>query len=830
MFSLNHHILTIISILCIAPLYAEQIWVEYFIVPDKGIWGDTDGVTIHSDFNGITNWDLEFDGVQLASPYDYAKTVATSGGRFEVCDAEGILAWRSGWVKIKGFKDVSIQLAAKETGSGANESTKYMNVFYRLDGRGEIQFEANGKNAGNWGTALAEQTGLSGDSLQIIVRMANNYSSDKIILDDIVVSGEATDNQPPYITNINAASADTLEVFFNEPFLPGSVAKEQFHLYSETGQAPISDVSIIGNNQLRLIICPSPVPGLTLTVSGIADLNGNIAAADTFAFLYLPPIKPQDVVINEIMADPSPPRGLPEFEFIELFSRAVYPIQTENSWLIVDNTEKQLGDFILLPGKFLVLTPTEAGSSFSEFGDVMPVSGFPALRNRGAAILITSSAGKVIDQIQYSAEWPLDPEKSDGGWSMERIDPNRFCGQTNNWFFSLNINGGTPGLENSVHTDNLDLEPPLLVNVEAISSSMLEIRFSEPIDSSLLKNTQNYSVSDGVGNPKSVGIISADKATLLFTNPFPEDKTYTLTLTGITDECSNILTVATAQFTWSVARGGDMVINEVLSNPYPEGTDFVEFFNNSDKIIHLDHLWFSNGNDTIRLEPIKNEEVIVKPGYYVACTKDSTKTVLPYFTSCQENIFEVNNFPAVYNDKGTVILLNENNEVIDQFFYTSDLYTPFLAEIQGVSLERLSAEPATNNLPDWLPAAESVGFATPGCENSQAEKGFVTSVSFEPESFSPNFDGYNDEYRINYQLKKAGYIANIWIYDSLGRLMVQLVKNEILATEGSIVWDGKDKTGQKLPVGIYVVLLEMFDKTGNINRYKDAVVLTDVFR
>ena len=103
-----------------------------------------------------------------------------------------------------------------------------------------------------------------------------------------------------------------------------------------------------------------------------------------------------------------------------------------------------------------------------------------------------------------------------------------------------------------------------------------------------------------------------------------------------------------------------------------------------------------------------------------------------------------------------------------------------------------------------------------------------THVTFQPESVSPNYDGYNDEFVITYQFPVAGKVCNAWIYDSYGRLMFQLVKNELLGTSGSLTWDGKDEMSQKLPLGIYVVMLEVFDQHGHIEYFKDACVLTDI--
>ena len=105
---------------------AQEIWKESFSIPEKGIWGDEDGVTMHQDFLGITTWSLEYSHLNLTSPDDYAKTVTTSGGRFEARDINGEIVWRSQQIDISGFSQINIQLNANETGSGANSETKFI--------------------------------------------------------------------------------------------------------------------------------------------------------------------------------------------------------------------------------------------------------------------------------------------------------------------------------------------------------------------------------------------------------------------------------------------------------------------------------------------------------------------------------------------------------------------------------------------------------------------------------------------------------------------------------------------------------------------------------
>ena len=76
-------------------------------------------------------------------------------------------------------------------------------------------------------------------------------------------------------------------------------------------------------------------------------------------------------------------------------------------------------------------------------------------------------------------------------------------------------------------------------------------------------------------------------------------------------------------------------------------------------------------------------------------------------------------------------------------------------------------------------------------------------------------------------LSKPGYIANVRIFDAIGRQVKFLVKNQSLAQEGSWLWDGNSESGQKLNIGVYVILVEVFDQDGNTKAFKKSCTLTD---
>ena len=814
---------------------AQEIWKENFSIPGKGVWGDEDGATVHQDFSGITAWTLEYSDLNLTNPDDYAKTVTTSGGRFEARDINGEIVWRSQWIDISGFSQINIQLNANETGSGANSETKFLKAFYSLNGGNEILFDTNGENIGNWGSVVAEQKGITGQTLQIVCYIANHYSSDKVILDEVLVTGEIDDSVSPFITSVNVLTADTLEVYFNEPILAESVVKNNFILQSATNEnIEIQNLfqSAEHENKVIAIIQPLPFPEIILTVKNIADLEGNITSEDSFSFEYFPPVHLHDLVINELMPDPSPTVDLPESEFIELFNSQLFPMNVENWVLRISGVEKKLQENIVLPGGFLVLCSTGSLESLLPFGNVSNVVGFQGLLNKGALVEIFDSKGNLIDLISYSENWYSDVEKENGGWSLERIDLWRHCNQPQNWSASNNSKGGTPGAQNSVFGENPDLTFPIIKWAVAITENKIELFFSEMLDTLYLKATENYLLNE-LGNPERVEIISSELVILEFQNSFQKDEIYSLELNNLADECGNSLLQNSFEIQWNTVEPGDLVINEVLFNPFPDGDDFVEIYNNSEKLISMNRLFLATRDDTLQLKQIyqfSESKNLFSPKNYLTLTNDTNGVFLWFTIECPECFLQMEQFPTFSNDEGYVVLLNEEMQIIDEFFYTEKMHSSFLADAEGISLERVSFSANTNFVGNWHSASWQSGYGTPGYQNSQVEnKGLLEpQVTFEPESFSPNLDGYNDEYQINYQFEKPGYIANAWIFDAAGRFVLQLAQNEILGTSGTILWNGENETGQRQPLGVYIVALEIFNADGSVHRFKDGVVLTDV--
>ncbi|HEY0899353.1 MAG TPA: hypothetical protein VGD90_08455, partial [Sphingobacteriaceae bacterium] len=182
--------------------------------------------------------------------------------------------------------------------------------------------------------------------------------------------------------------------------------------------------------------------------------------------------------------------------------------------------------------------------------------------------------------------------------------------------------------------------------------------------------------------------------------------------------------------------------------------------------------------------------------------------------------------PGFNDDAGDVMLLS-NDQVIDHFSYSEKMHFKLIKDPEGVSLERSNVNRPTNEAGNFRSAAASVGYATPGYQNSQ----FVEEVSSEEEvalmskTFSPDNDGFEDALEIQYQFAEPGWVANAIVVTDRGAPVRKIARNMTLSATGVITWDGLNDTDQKAPVGIYVLYFEIFNQKGQVKKYRRSFAL-----
>ena len=541
-----------------------------------------------------------------------------------------------------------------------------------------------------------------------------------------------------------------------------------------------------------------------------------------------------DVVIDEIMADPSPQVALPNNEWVELKNTTTSPINLQN-WRIGDATGQSgpMPNFILQPDSFVIICTGSAVAAMSAFGTTISVTSFPSLDNDGDQLFLRAANGRTIHAVAYTSSWYQNELKKEGGWTIEMIDSKNPCAGISNWKASTNVTGGTPGKKNSVDALNNDATVPQLKRAYTTDNTTIVLVFDEPVDSLIGATIANYTIDGGLTLVSSTTLAPLFNTVQLKTSTaLAANTVYTITASNIRDCKGNTIGSANkARVGLPVdAAAGEWIINEILFNPRSNAFDYVEFYNNSNKIFDASKLYIANRNSSGVVSSIKALSTVpfyVFPGDYIVETEDASSLALQYLVKNPDNILIVSSPPSFSDDEGTVIALNFQGNVIDEVKYKDDWHFKLIDNAEGVSLERIDPNGPSQDAANWTSAASTAGFGTPTYLNSQYKRiqSISATIEITPKVFSPDNDGRDDIATVQYTVSEPGYVANVTIFDPSGRPVRNLVRNGTLGLEGYWNWDGLNDKGLKLPVGTYVVFTEIFNLRGKKQQFKNVVVL-----
>ncbi|MCB0770000.1 MAG: lamin tail domain-containing protein [Flavobacteriales bacterium] len=651
--------------------------------------------------------------------------------------------------------------------------------------------------------------------------------------DDIVARPITVDNTPPTITTVEVIDASNIDVIFDEA-VDLSTANDENNYEVQPfimATTAMRDGAELSRVHLSLTAPLTNGNTYTLITTAVQDLAGNAMPSTQFMFDYIVPTVAgfRDVVMNEIMADPSPTVGLPEVEFVELHNPTTDRTVDLTGWTFSDGgTPVTIPGYTLPPGGYVVLMANASLPLYPNLPNKIGLTSLPALNNDGDALELKNSGGALIDAVTYALSWYQDAAKDDGGWTLEQIDPTSPCSGASNWRASTATAGGTPGAQNSVFAIVPDTQAPSLVAVQIPDNMTLVLVFSEAMDAGSLVGG-NYSISPSIstGDVTPVGTNSAS-VTLL--EQLDVGTVYTVVVTDVSD-CPGNLIGANNSASFALpepVEAGDVVINEVLYDPIGPGSDMVELYNRSAKVLSLAGWKLANVSDGVVGTPlvITTNATLLLPGEFVLLCEDQANIVQNYPQSRTER-FLVTDIPTYNNDNGSVVLQAPDGMQLDRFDYSDDLHFALINNTEGYTLERVDPDRPTTDNTNWQSAADVAGKATPGFRNSQYAKAPEPSgeMTIDPSIFSPDNDGYQDLLTISYRMDEPGFVGNVTIYDITGREARRLMESELLGTEGVISWNGLLDNGGLARMGPYIVLLETFDLDGNVERFKQTVTL-----
>ncbi len=655
----------------------------------------------------------------------------------------------------------------------------------------------------------------------IRIRQSTTSFMNKHFFDDLYIGPLIRDTLPPVLDSLSVLSGTELQCIFSEPCDSLSLIQTANYYVEQRGLSPSAAIPGALGKMVTLRFDEPLVPNvmLTLRVDNIADKTGNIMQEVRRSFNYVRPDTPMlyDLLITEIFPDPEPQVALPVYEYVEIMNVSGKFLRLTSCRINDPTSFKILPDMILPPDSILVL------------------KAIPSLNNSGDHIWISNQKNETIHSISYTDNWYNDPDKQEGGYSLEMIDHTKPCLGSRNWAASNDLGGGTPGWQNSVKALlSADTMPPVMLNLQAVNDSILELVFDESVDSLSLISARFY--INGIETACQIkNVPASDRVSLELLFVPDKLREYLLSFSGIADLCGNWTGLKDLRFQWpSASRQGELLINEILFNPRSGGQDFIELYNHSEFAFDLSKHSIADAGDDGQLKnkyPLAPLGTILKPFQYALVTTDTLQVCADY--DCGNGMLKIQleRMPSMPDDNGHIILFNRDGVVIDSLKYSEDWHFPLLNDKNGVSLERLNARSSGEQRCNWHSAASTVNYATPGYKNSNVIMPKKTNSCFSPQSrsLSPDEDGFEDLMVLRYQLPGPDFLATVIIYDVEGRMIKHLANNVTLGAEGLLTWDGIDENGRKAPVGIYIVWIECINPSGERIRQKFSIVLAARF-
>lgn len=527
------------------------------------------------------------------------------------------------------------------------------------------------------------------------------------------------------------------------------------------------------------------------------------------------PLGTTGVIINEFQAAPIGS----EPEWIELMNRSRLPVDLDR-WEIADASSTVIltSPVILRSGAFAVVT-TDTGLLRSAYevpeNALLIEARLPALNNGGDRITVRNAEGEEIDRLAYGGDWP-----SRGTGSTERLHPALPTDRPESWALSSDPDGGTPGRINAMLLPDTNLAVDSIRfdrSRRSLSASLANRGAFEP-EGGRLQVWRGASLLDTLPlDPLPFGASTTVDYRLPFEpDDVPEQVTIRLVVAG--DAVPGDDTASIAVYRTAAETG--LIITELMADPQPgdeaPGAEYVEVYNAGDRPVPLAGWSIEEGSG-------RRSEVgfgtgsgstapIISPGSFGVIASDST--LYDPFPGLRDSsgVVIIGADLGLNNGGDRLLLINPSGVVIDSVPYDEGWHDRELIDSRGVALERIDFDRPASDRSAWASSVDRRG-GTPAAENSRRLRPADGTDLLElgSEIVSPDGDGYEDFVRIAWHLPFTPATVRITIHDREGRRVAVPVEAERSGPRGDVIWEGRDRAGEPLAIGPYVVRLEAVD-------------------
>lgn len=683
----------------------------------------------------------------------------------------------------------------------------------------------------DWG---GEKVALERKTQEITANYSENWTDAPDNYGSPGSSNKATpDQNPPSFDTIRAMNENTLELIFSKPLDPQTATQvDNYEVHPEQNIHLIS----ANSDTVSLYLEEHLTSGETyeVTVKSLTDTFGNSISksSKSLEYLEISSADSTDIIINEVLytrADGGGP------EYVELYNKSTKNIDL-SGWLLGDavGSAEIETDTRLKAGDFLVLTDDNRFASTIENAQVLP--SFPSLNDTGDALYIQNDDNITVDSLYYSENWG----GGRAGTALERKDPEAASNDANNWASAEENSAGqpNPGYEE-------DNDPPQIIFSKYVNDNLIEVEFNE-----FIQPTENLVFTTG-GQKLDIKNFDPQNANIIqLKSPSPKQKKQEIEVKAqhLGDVKGNIASSASIPVSHPL-HSAQIAINEIMYNPIsepdddqPDQSEYIELHNTEDHAVSLEGMMLHDApdeNGIVRtLEPVSSHAKWIPAGEMVIVYADEANT---FEESQTATFFELSDIPGhnrIRIDRGSLSLASTGDAIflsdstgatVDSVFYEESWQNPNLVDTRGIALERIDPAGASNEAANWGSSTEPNG-GTPARENSiyqtSSSAPETPGITFDPNPFSPDDDGYDDTLFINYQLDEPDYLIKVTIYDRYGRLVRQLADGRQAGFKGTLQWDGRRDDGSYNRIGIYIVVFEAYNsQNGSDQTFKETVVL-----
>ena len=265
----------------------------------------------------------------------------------------------------------------------------------------------------------------------------------------------------------------------------------------------------------------------------------------------------------------------------------------------------------------------------------------------------------------------------------------------------------------------------------------------------------------------------------------------------------------------------EIILNEILFDPQPRGSEYIELYNRSDRTLSTHGLAIalrkSDGHLGTR-HSLTSLATTLAPGDYLVLTSDPNGVTSLIRTPALDAIRRFK-LPALNNQGATIVLLRTaDSTVIDEVTYSAKWHSSAVKIRRGVALERISPDGSSQEAANWTSASSETGYGTPGYKNSQS--GTSSQIEEGATISEPEYNASTRDYLIRYRMDKPDYRCQMAVYSSNGQKVAVIANNQLLTPEGEIRWDGAGLTP-----GVYIFYVELYHPDGSSQHIRKPLLV-----